>query len=251
MRRMRRRVERRLGRRVVQRRVAEAANHDRAVGPWALDAELACPVDRYRNPHRTRQVRGDRRGLRDHGQRVVAEHLVPPACDRLVDRGGDALHHVGDAVPACLRRAGEVEGAGAVVEERGIRGTQGKRDRRVALVPSRADRVEGALLLLEPARRVVAMPALDLRAPERLGVRVGCRRNVGRGRERLEGREKMLLERIEIVGNHGRKASSRRTRTDARPSSRAPLPIRPLRPARPRRAGGWRGHRHPRGTRCR
>ena len=92
------------------------------------------------------------------------------------------------------------------MEQRRVRRAQGKRDRRVALVPGRADRVEGALLLLEPARRVVAMPALDLRAPERLGVRVGSRRSAGRGRKRLERREKMLLERIEIVGDHGRQS---------------------------------------------
>ena len=170
MRRVRRRVERRLGGRVVQRGIAEAADDDRVVGPGALDAELARPVDRDRHPHRARQVRGDRRGLRDHGQLVVAEHLVAAAGDRLVDRGGHALHHVGDAVPAGLARAGEIERAGAVVQKRRIGGSQRKGDRRVALVPGRSDRVEGALLLLQPARRVIAVPALDLRAPERLGL---------------------------------------------------------------------------------
>ncbi len=209
-----RRVERGLGGRVVQRCVAEAADDDRVVGPGALDAELARPVDRDRHPHRAGQVRRDRRGLRDHGQLVVAEHLVAAARDRLVDRGGDALHHVGNAVAARLAGTREIEGSGAVVQQRRIGGAQGKGDRRVALVPGRSDRVEGALLLLEPAGRVIAVPALDLRPPERLGLGVGRRRSAGRLLERLEGREKMLLERIEVVGDHGLSpalASSRRT----------------------------------------
>ena len=36
--------------------------------------------------------------LRDDGELGVAEDLVPAAGDRLVDRGGDALQHVGNAV---------------------------------------------------------------------------------------------------------------------------------------------------------
>ena len=41
-------------------------------------------VQRERQADRSRQVGGDRRGLRDHVQRRVAEHLVPAAGDRLV-----------------------------------------------------------------------------------------------------------------------------------------------------------------------
>ena len=251
---MRRRVERRLGGRVVQRGVAEAADHDGVGGPGALDAELARPVDRDRHPHRARQVRCDRRGLRDHRQLVVAEHLVAAAGDRLVDRGGHALHHVGDAVPTGLPRAGEIERAGAVVEKRGIRGSQRKSDRRVALVPGRSDRVERALLLLQPARGVIAVPTLDLRAPERLGLRVSRRRDALRRRERLEGREEMLLERIEIVGGvmvSGPEASAEEDEraNDLRVESLFPHD----RPARLDLAvrGGRRGRRRPRGIQCR
>ena len=65
-----------------------------------------------------------------------------------------------------LAGAREVEGARAVVEQRRVGRAQRERDGRVALVPGRADRVEAAALLLQPPRREVAVPALDLSPPD-------------------------------------------------------------------------------------
>ncbi len=207
MRGVRGRVQRGLRGRVVQRGVAEAADGDRVVRPRALDAELAGAVDRDRHSDRSRQVRGDRRRLRDHGQVVVAEHLVAAAGDRLVDRGRDAEHHVGNAVAAHLPGAGEVERARAVVEQRRVGGAERERDDGVALVPGRADRVEAAALLLQPARGEVAVTARDLGLPERLGAAVPWTAGSGRRLERRERCEEMLLERIEVVGRHRHGAS--------------------------------------------
>ena len=162
---------------MIQRGVAEAAHDDGVARPGALDAELPGAVDRDGHPDRSRQVRGDRRGLRDHGQIVVAEHLVPAAGDRLVARGGDAEQHVRNAVAARLRGPGEVEGSRAVVEQRRVGRAQRERDDGVALVPRRADRVEAAAFPLQPAGREVAVAARDLGAPERLGL--GRRRPLG------------------------------------------------------------------------
>ena len=81
-----------------------------------------------------------------------------------------------------LRSAGEVEGTGAVVQERRVVDPQCERDRRVRLVSRRADRVEAPAVLLEPARGVVGLPAVDLGAPDLLDL---GRRGAQRG-ARLE-----------------------------------------------------------------
>ena len=97
--------------------------------------------------------------------------------------------------------AGEVEGARAVVKERRIVDAQRQRDRSVRLVTGRADRVEAPPVLLEPARGVVRLPAVDLRAPDLL--HLGRRRpSAALGSSALQRREEMLLERIGSSG-HG------------------------------------------------
>ena len=224
-------------------------------GQAARDAELARPVDRDRDADGARQVGGDRRGLRDDGQLVMAEDLVPAAGDRLVDRGGDALHHVGNAVAAGLPGPGEVEGAGAVVEQRGIGRAQRQGDGGVALVPRRADRVEAPALLLQPARRVSRSScsrSAPARAPRRRSARRAERRSPRARAPRVPRGGAARADR----GRRGSSASaawrlSRRTQTGARRRSRALPPTRSPRRPRPRRAAGPRGRRRPRACRCR
>ena len=93
---------------------------------------------------------------------------MAPARDRLDGRSDDAEHEVPQALDARLRRAREIERPGAVVEERGVVGTQCERDGGVRLVTGRADGVEASPVLLQPARRVVGLPAVDLRTPDLL-----------------------------------------------------------------------------------
>ena len=100
----------------------------------------------------------------------MAEHLVPAAGDRLVGRRRHPEQDVPDAVVPHLPGAGEVEAAGAVVEQRRVGRSQRERDERVRLVPGGADRVEAELLRLEPARGVVDRPAVDLRPPGGAGL---------------------------------------------------------------------------------
>ena len=190
---VRRAVQPRLRRRVIERRVTEAADDDGVRRPGTLDAELLRPLDRERDPDRARQVRRDRRGLRDDRELVVAEDLVPAARDRLVAGRGDAAEDVGHAVPPGLRRAREVERAGAVVEERRVGAAEREGDAGVALVPCRSDRVEAATRRLEVAGGEVALAALDLRAPDRLelGAVHVCL-------ERPELLEQVLFEWVEL-----------------------------------------------------
>ena len=175
---VRRGVERRLRRRVVERGVAERADDHRVERPGALDAELPGALDREGGPHGTRKVRGDGRGLRDHGEVRVAEDLVAPAGDRLVGRRGHAEEDVPHPVPPGLRRPREVEPAGPVVEERRVGRLEGERNERVRLVARRADRVEAEALRLEPPCRMVDRAALDAGPPRDL--RLGWRAGLGR-----------------------------------------------------------------------
>ena len=70
---VRRGVERRLRGRVVERRVAERADDDRVRRPRRTPAPSSPrTLDRERDADRARQVRRDRRGLRDDGEVVVA-----------------------------------------------------------------------------------------------------------------------------------------------------------------------------------
>ena len=81
-------VQRSQGGRVVERSIAERADHDRVRRPRRVDTDPLRAFDREPDPHRTGQMRRDRRRLRDHRERVVAEDLVSPAGNRLI-RGGD------------------------------------------------------------------------------------------------------------------------------------------------------------------
>ena len=133
----------------------------------------------------------------------MSEHLVAAAGDRLLRRGGHPEQNVPDAVSARLTGPREVEAARPVVQKSRIRGAERERDERVRLVPRRADGVVPEALGLEPARCVIDRPALDPRAPRR----VGLRRDGIEGTRRRQGAEsvhEMLLEGVEIVG-HGRR----------------------------------------------
>ena len=209
-------VQARLRGGVVDRGVAEAADDDRVRGPGRRDAELPRPLDRERDADGARQVRGDRRRLRDDGERVVAEHLVPAPRDRLLPRGRDAPHDVRHPVPARLRRPREVEGARAVVEERRVGRPQRERDRRVRLVPRGGDGVEAPARVLQGARREVAEPAAHLRAPERLGVGGVAAVAV---RKRAQALDEMRLEGVEL---HPAQPAS--LRPGARDPARCPAP---------------------------
>ena len=93
----------------------------RVGGPWARHAELSAARDRERDADGPRQVRRDRRGLRDDVQVVAAEHLVPAAGDRFLGGRHHAEQHVAERVAAAaLGGAGEEEAAGPVVQQRGI-----------------------------------------------------------------------------------------------------------------------------------
>ena len=96
-------------------------------------------------------------------RRVVPEDLVTPARDRLVAGADQPEQDVPQRLGAGnLRGAGEVEAAGAVVQQRGVRRAQGRSDRRVGLVPGGPDRVEAMALGAQVARRQVQVPAAGL-----------------------------------------------------------------------------------------
>jgi hypothetical protein len=188
-------VQARLGGGMVDGSVSEAADDDGVLGPGGLDAERSRTLDRERDPDGAGDVGGDRRRHRDDGQRVVAEHLVAAARDRVLLGGGDAAEDVGHPVPSRLRGPREVEGAGAIVEERRIGRPQCERDAGVRLVPRRADGVEAPPDALQGARREVAEAAPHLRPPDRLRVR---RFAAPAGRQRAQAVEQVRLEGIEL-----------------------------------------------------
>ena len=166
---VRRRVEGAGRRRVVDRGVAEAGDDQRVLRPRRLPAQHLRESQGEAEPDRARQVRGDRRRLRDDVQLRVPEDLVPAARHRVRGRAGQAperlAHRVDGAVEVC---AGGVERTRAVVQQRGVGGPRQQSDRGVGLVPGRADRVEASPALLEPPRREVEVPALGLGLEERL-----------------------------------------------------------------------------------
>ena len=110
-------------RRVVDRGVAEARDDQRVLRPRRLPAQRLRESQGEAEPDRARQVRGDRRGLRDDVQLGVAEHLVPAARDRVGGRAGQAPERLADRVDAPVQvRAGGVERPRAVVQQRGVGG---------------------------------------------------------------------------------------------------------------------------------
>ena len=236
----RRRVEGRLRACVVERRVAERADDHRVRLPRARDAEPDRAVDRERHPDSTRKLRGDGRRDREHGELLAAEDLVPPARDRLGRRGDDAEEDVAEAGDPCAVGARQVEGAGAVVEERGIVVAQRERDGRVRLVTGRADRVEAPPVLLQPARHVVGLPAVDLRPPDVLHLgRSGAERRARL--QRPQAVEEMLLERVGLGGHRSRIGAVR-----LRPAAPARRSTRPRPRARSSARGGRRSAARPR-----
>ncbi len=148
---------------VAGRGVAERGDRHRVARPRAGHPQLGRPADAERDAERARQVRGDRRRLRDDGQLGPAEHLVPPARDRLVGGRRHAEQDVPDRVYAGhLAGPGAVEPAGPVVQQRRVGRPQRRGQRGVALVAGRADRVVAAALLLHPPGREVQVPAFRL-----------------------------------------------------------------------------------------
>ncbi len=185
-------------------------------------------------------MRRDGRGHRDDGELLPAEDLVTPSRDRL-DRGGDdAEQHVAQAVDLRPGGACEIEGARAVMEESGVVDAERQRDGGVRLVPGRSDRVEAAPVLLQPARRVVGLPAVDLRPPELLDL---VRRRAERRTrlERAERPDEVLLERIEVDGHRPDVGAIRR-----RPAAPSRRSTRRLRRARSSARGGRRRTARPR-----
>ena len=185
---------------VVDRGVPQAGHDDGVLRPRSRDSESLGAVQRESQTDRSRQVGGDRRGLGDHVQRRVAEHLVATAGDGLVPRGGEPQQHVAHRIHARhLCRASAVEPARAVVQERGVGRAQCHGDGRVALVPRRADRVEALAGCEQPPGLEVEVPAqrLGLEELEQLVVaRLGQARS---GQPGGHGRPEVLVG----AGRHG------------------------------------------------
>ena len=110
---------------MVHRGVTERAHHDRVVGqvgrrpgPPGLGpggGRQAVPAfGREGQADRPRQVRGDRRGLRDDRQLGAAEHLVPAAGDRLRGRRHQPEQHVPQPAAQGIRRRARLAGPGEV-----------------------------------------------------------------------------------------------------------------------------------------
>ncbi len=140
---VRRRVERAGRGRVVHRRVAEACDDQRVLRPRRLAAQRFRQSQGEAEPDRARQVRGDRRRLRDDVQPRVAEHLVPAARDRVGRGAGEAAQRLADRVDAPVQvRAGGVERhpSGSAAARGRWSATAGRRRRSTRDRPSRSCR---------------------------------------------------------------------------------------------------------------
>ena len=158
-----RRVDGPCRRGVVRRGVTEAA-HGHGVGrPGPLHPELARALQGQGHAQRPRQVRGDGRGLGDHGELLAAEDLVAASGDGVLGGGHDAQQHIPQrGRDAALTRSFEEERSRTVVQQSRVRDPERRCHGGIAFVPGRPDRVETPALGSQPPGREVQVPASEL-----------------------------------------------------------------------------------------
>ena len=158
-----RRVDGPCRRGVVRRGITEAA-HGHGVGrPGPLHPELAGALQGQGHAQRPGQVRGDGRGLGDHGEVLAAEDLVAASGDGVLGGGHDAQQHIAQrGRDAALARPLEKERSRTVVQQSRIRDPERRCHGGVAFVPGRPDRVETPALGSQPPGREVQVPAPEL-----------------------------------------------------------------------------------------
>ncbi len=177
------------------------------------------PAERERHAEGAREVGGDRGGLRDDRQVVVAEDLVAAAGDRVVGGGEHAEQHVVDGVVAAVaacggarRRRSRRSGSAAAP---GRWGAAASGDGGVGLVARRTDRVVAPADGAHPAGGEVELAARDLGAeqrPQTFDLRLGG--HAARARRHFGA---AANERLQRRGS----ASSRRTGSSGRSSPHA------------------------------
>lgn len=125
----------------------------------------------------TGKMGSDRRSLRNDIELRIPEDLVPTPRDGVLGRRDGAVDDVPDLIgPRHLARARRVEAAGAIVQQGGVRGTQGKSHCSVALMARRTDGVEALTPPLKRPERKVKVSTRELRLeelPQEAGFHVG------------------------------------------------------------------------------
>ena len=205
------RVEGADGRRVVGRGVTEAGHHHGVVGPRRAQAEASTASEREGQAEGSRQVGGDRRGLRDDVEGRVAEDLVPAARDRVVGARHQAEQHVGHGVDPHLGRPGAVERARPIVQQGRVGRPQRQGHGGVGLVAGRGDRVEPLARRLQRPSGKVEVAAQGLGVEE--GDQLGCRlRRLGLAGDDggAEGVVEARHHRANDAGSEGRWFRNRR-----------------------------------------
>ena len=242
---LRRRVQRRLRRRVVQRGVSERAER-RSRRASMGTARRAAP--RGRSASAIPTARGSCEAIVDvigtTASSLRPKTLCrPPAIGSTAAATTPSMMSRMPSIPR-LGRPREVEGARAVVEERGIVDAQRERDGRIRLVTRRADRVEAPAVLLEPAGGVVRLAAVDLRPPELLHLwrrrRAAPRSAAAPSRRREDapraGRARRARGPRRRTGSRPRPAAPARRSTRPRPRARSSARGARMPPERPRRS---------------